>query len=161
MPEATQQAKGRVRWSREVGIRHWLHGDGTDMGIIFIIPLSSTTCRNVTSVSFQQDQSTACGVRGCVCVCEHRCVCVCACEHRCVCVCVCVCEHRGKTPTGQPSSMEASLTALPTGIALYTSQGVFLFFLSFDPCSNTSEQMFLLSLYRGGKLRIRKGTGLP
>ena len=111
------------------------------MGIIIIIPPSSTTCRNVTSVSFQQDQSTDCEVRVCVCVCVH--------------------EHRGKTPTGQPSSMKASLTALPTGIALYTSQDIFLFFLSFDPCSNTSEQMFLLSLYRGGKLRIRKGTGLP
>lgn len=40
-----------------------------------------------------------------------------------MCVCACVRthkhEHMGKTPTGQPSSMKASLTALPTGIALY------------------------------------------
>ena len=51
----------------------------------------------------------------------------------CVCVCVCVCACMNtweRTPTGQPSSMKASLIALPTGTALYTLQGIFLSFLS-------------------------------
>ena len=101
LPEATEQDKGRVRWFREVGIRRWLHAGGSNMGIIFIILPSSSTCRNVTSVFFQQDQSADCEVRVCVRAHTH------------------VHEHMGKTTIGQPSSMKASLAALPTGIALY------------------------------------------
>ena len=74
LPEVTEQDKGRVRWFREVGIRRWLHTGGSNMGIIFIILPSSSTCRNVTSVSFQQDQSADCEVR--VCVCAHARTCM-------------------------------------------------------------------------------------
>lgn len=88
-----------------------------------------STLSSRASVPFQRVLSTGPVERLCVRVCARTCV--------------------VKTPTGKSSSMKASLTPLLTCIiALYSLQGTFLFFLSFDPYSNTSEQMILLSLCR-------------
>lgn len=93
-----------------------------------------STLSSRASVPFQRVPSTGpvnrlCGRGGCVCA--RACTCV------------------VKTPTGKSSSLKASLTpSLTCIIALYSLQGAFLSFLSFDPYSNTSEQMILLSLCR-------------
>lgn len=77
----------------------------------------------------------------------------------CVCVHMCMYPCRPKTPIGKPEH-EVIPNALAHGIALYSSQGPFLLFLSFDSYSNMSRWSYF-HLIDGENWGPERGVDLP